>query len=112
MWNECDKTSDIGEYLEYKNCKCREKLVNKLAEECTENVEEVQLARVASPEHENVCKCSCTVYVVLLLITFSINVGIGTCFIYYKCIYYDQKNLQKKNSIFQIIVTKCNFIKH
>ena len=27
---ECDKSSDVGEYLDYKNCKCRNKLVNKL----------------------------------------------------------------------------------
>ena len=35
MWNpsncecECDKSCDIREYLDYENCKCREKLVNK-----------------------------------------------------------------------------------
>ena len=29
---ECDKSRDIGEYLDYKNCKCRNKLVDKLDE--------------------------------------------------------------------------------
>ena len=44
IWNssycecECDKSCDVGEYLGYKNCKCREKIVNKLVEECTENI--------------------------------------------------------------------------
>ena len=44
VWNpsncecECDNTCDIGEYLDYENCKCRKNLVNKLVEECTENV--------------------------------------------------------------------------
>ena len=33
---ECDKSCDIGEYLDYLNGKCREKLVDKLIEECTE----------------------------------------------------------------------------
>ena len=62
IWNpsncecECDKSCDIGEYLDYENCKCRKKLVDKLVEECTENVEEVKLAIVTSAEHENVCK--------------------------------------------------------
>ena len=40
IWNpsncECDKLCDIGEYLDYENCKYRKKLVGKLVEECTE----------------------------------------------------------------------------
>ena len=32
--------TNVGGYLDYKNCKCREKLFDKLVEECTENVEE------------------------------------------------------------------------
>ena len=34
---ECDK--DVGECLDYGNCKCRKKLVDKLVEECSENIE-------------------------------------------------------------------------
>ena len=33
---ECDKACDIGEYLDYENCKCRKKLVDQLVDECTE----------------------------------------------------------------------------
>ena len=39
IWNpsnckcECDKSCDVGEYLDYENCKCRKKLVDKLVEE-------------------------------------------------------------------------------
>ena len=29
---ECDKSCDIGEYVDYDNCKCRNKLVDKLIE--------------------------------------------------------------------------------
>ena len=36
---ECDKLCDIGEYLDNKNCKCRKKLIGKLAEECSENID-------------------------------------------------------------------------
>ena len=39
IWNasnycecECDKLFDIGKYLDYKNCRCRKKLVDKLIE--------------------------------------------------------------------------------
>ena len=45
IWNpsncecECDKPCDIGEYLDYSNCKCRKRLVDKLIEECTEDID-------------------------------------------------------------------------
>ena len=30
---KCDKSCDIGEYFVYRNCKCRKRLIDKLAEE-------------------------------------------------------------------------------
>ena len=42
---ECDKSYDVGEYLDYENCKCRKKLVDKLVVECTENIDEVKIAK-------------------------------------------------------------------
>ena len=33
---KCNKSCDFSEYLDYKNCKCRKRLVNKLVEECNE----------------------------------------------------------------------------
>ena len=60
---ECDKSCDIGEYLDYENCKCRKKIVDKLIEKCTENVEELKLAKITLAENENKYKCSsCTLY--------------------------------------------------
>ena len=63
IWNpsnsevECDKSSDVGEYLEYENCKWR--LVDKLVEECTENIEKVKLAKTILAENgKNEPKCS------------------------------------------------------
>ena len=61
IWNpsncecECDKSCDVGEYLDYENCKCRKKLVDKLVKECTENIDEVKIAGIALFEHENEC---------------------------------------------------------
>ena len=42
---ECEyyKSCNVGEYLDYENCKCRKKLVNKLIEECTKNGEETKI---------------------------------------------------------------------
>ena len=39
---ECDKLCDTGKYLDYKNCKFRKKLVDKLVEECSENIDEMK----------------------------------------------------------------------
>ena len=75
IWNpnnceyEFDKSCDFS----YENCKCRERFVDKLVEEGTENVEEVKLVKITSTEHENVCKFSCTIYVVLFSIILTIN---------------------------------------
>ena len=81
IWNpsncecECDKACDIGEYLDYENCKCKKRLINKLVDECTET------------ENENSYKCiPRTVYIVLFsvyLCYFTINVGrIVTYYVY------------------------------
>ena len=89
IWNpsncecECDKACDVGEYLDYENCKCRKKLVDKLVDEYTETVEEVKLDKITLAKNEKIYKCtSCTVYTVLFWILFTINVGgIGAYFI-------------------------------
>ena len=59
IWNpincecECDKSCDVGEYLHYSNCKCWKELVDKLVEECTENIDEVKIAETALFERKN-----------------------------------------------------------
>ena len=100
IWNpsnckcECDKLCDVGEYLDYENCKRRKKLVDKLVEECTENVGEVKLAKITLAENESKHKCSsCTQYIVLFSIIFTVNVGIGTYFIYFH--WYLKKNVTR-----------------
>ena len=68
--NVIDKSCDADEYLDYENCKCKKRLINKLVDECTETIEEVKLTNIifTENENENSCKCiSCTVYIVLLL---------------------------------------------
>ena len=37
---ECDKSCSIGEYLDYKNCACRNSIVDKLVEEYNKTVDE------------------------------------------------------------------------
>ena len=74
IWNpsncecECDKSCDAEEYLGYENCKRRKGLVDKLVEQCSENIDENKLAIVTLNNYKNVCG-SCTIYIVLLLIS-------------------------------------------
>ena len=63
--------------MDDENCKCRQKLVEKIVEECTETVEEGKIAK-------NTQKCnSCIPYIVLSLILFTIDVGIRAYFVYF-----------------------------
>ena len=55
---ECDKSCDVDECLDYENCKCRKKLIDKLAEECTVNIDEVKTTEMALFENGNKCVCS------------------------------------------------------
>ena len=100
IWNpsncecECDKSCDVGEYLDYKNFRCRKKLADKLIEECAETVEEVKIA--GKNEHKN--KCS----IVLYSIFFAINIGIGAYFVYYKHLNHNNKEN----------VSVCDYVYH
>ena len=50
---ECDKSCNVGEYLDYSDCKCRKKLADKLIEECIETIEETKLVTITFTENEN-----------------------------------------------------------
>ena len=94
IWNlsnyecECDKSCDFGEYLDYSNCKCGKKLVDSLAEECTENINETNLVQKSLDKNENKDKCNSYVVHKMLFwtffILFIINLGIGIYFVYRK----------------------------
>ena len=109
IWNpsncecECDKSCNVGEYLDCENCKCGKKLVDKLVEECTENVEEVKLAKITSAEDENKHKNKCNFWT-LFIVLFSIILVIGTYFVYYKYMKRDEKTATKYDSIYQTTI--------
>ena len=97
----CDKLCDVDEYLDYKNCKCKKKLVYRLIEECFETVEEVKLAKITLTENENKHKCStCTLYIALFLIVFTINVRIGCYFLYSR--WYLKKDATRVNNLMNL----------
>ena len=88
---------DIGEYLDYENCKCTKKLVDKLVEECTEINNKVKLSKITLAKNENKHKrSSYALYIVLFSIIFTINFGIGTYFVYYKYLNCDKQTNRKE----------------
>ena len=104
-WNpsncECefDKSCDVGEYLDYENCKCRKRLIDKLVNECDKNTKETSLVKVNSTK----CKHkSCISYIVLFSIFFTINIGIGTYFVYYKYVNHNKETVSRYDYVYQI----------
>ena len=95
IWNpsnckcECGKSCNISECLDYKNCKCKKRLVDKLIDKCNETIdEEVEII----DNNKNKCN-SCIVYIVLFSIFFTINVGIGVYFVYYRYMNRNKRNV-------------------
>ena len=83
-------------YLDYENCKCRKRLVDKLIEECNENIEETSLI--------NLTKCksnSCILYLVLFSIFFTISIRIAIYFIHCKYINHNKENVSKYDYVYR-----------
>ena len=107
LWNtsncECeyDKSCDVGKYLDYKNCKYRKKLADKLVEECTENIDEIKVA--SENEHKNKFS-SYILYIMLFSIFFAINIGIGAYFVYFKYINRDKETASRYDYVCQTTI--------
>ena len=72
----------------------QKKLVNKLAEECVENIEEIKIAKLIPAENENKHRCSSsTPYIVLFSLIFTTNIGIGSYFLYFY--WYSKKDVTR-----------------
>ena len=94
IWNpsncecECDKPCDFGEYLDYKNCKCRKILLDKLVEECRKNIDEKKLNQNQMiynsnlNDYEKICS-SYIVYIILFVTFFIMSISISSVFIYF-----------------------------
>ena len=107
IWNpsncecECCESCDFSEYLDYKSCQCKKRLVDQLVEECTENIEQTRLIKITSAENKNKHKCSsCTLYIVLFSIRFRINVVIGPYFVYFH--WYLKKDVTHVNNLMNL----------
>ena len=85
-------------WWDYKNFKYRDRLVDKLVEECNENIEETSLVKINSTK----CKHNfCILYMVLFSIFFTINIGIGAYFVYYKYMNRNKENVSVYDYVYQ-----------
>ena len=85
IWNpsicdcEYDKLCDVREYLDYEDCKCKKKLVDKLVEECSENIDEKEM--IYNDYGNYAILVQYKLYYLLLL--FLIIIDISSAFIYF-----------------------------
>ena len=73
-------------------------MVDKLIEECNENIEETILIKINSTKGRN---NSCIFYIVLFSIFFTINIGIAIYFIYYKYINHNEEHVSIYDYVYQ-----------
>ena len=69
------------ENLDYKNRKCRNKLVDILVEECSENDSENEMIYITN-DYGNMCN-SCAAYMLLFVVAFLIIIGNNSAFDYF-----------------------------
>ena len=101
IWNrsncecECNKSCDVGEYLDYKSCKCRKRIIDKLVEECSENIDGNEMLYNKSLDviSLNVYKKVCSSYMVysVSFVVFLIT-RICTCFVFIYFYWYLRKD--------------------
>ena len=89
----CNKLCDVGEYLDYKNCKCIKRLIDKLLQKCSESIDGnkmlynetlnvIPLDVIPLDVYKNECN-SCTIYIVLFAVFFITSICISSAFIYF-----------------------------
>ena len=101
---ECDKSCDVGEYLDYKNCTCKKRLVDKLVEECNETIDEEVKPAIITPVENSYKQNSCIMYIVLFPTFLTINVVIGAYFAYYKYKNRNKKNVSRYDHVYQTTI--------
>ena len=85
MWNpstcecQCDKWCKPGEYLDHKNCVCKNKLIGRVTEECTSVINET----IINNNKDNITNNNTYLILFVIFLIGSIMLLIG--FIYYYC---------------------------
>ena len=86
--------------MDYKNCKCKNKLVDKLVEEYIENIDGNKMLHIETldviplSDYKKVCN-SCTIYIVLFAVFFITSICNSSVFVYFHC-YFKKDNVSVK----------------
>ena len=86
MWNpskcscECDRYCETCQYLDYKNCVCRKKIINDLIEQCTSVVDIEIKNHTLSKEND---ESSSNIYFILFIVSLVLFILFLVGFIYY-----------------------------
>ena len=76
-------------------------MVDKLVEECNENVDEARLTEIALFEHKNEWVCYYKVFIVLAVIALTVSIGISAYFVYYKYMKRNKENVSIYDYVYQ-----------
>ena len=80
---KCDKLCDVGVYLDYKNCKCRKRLIDELVEECIENIDGNKMIYNSTlNDYVKICSFS-TVYIVYIVCHSLMIIVINSAYFYF-----------------------------
>ena len=76
---ECDESCGIGEYLDYKSCRCRKKIIDKLGEQCSENIDGNEMLYNKTldviPSSDNKTCDSCVAYITKFTVFLIISIS-------------------------------------
>ena len=109
MWNPstcscvCDRYCETGQYLDYKNCVCRKKIIDDLIEQCTSIVDiEIKNNTLSKKNDES----SNNIYFILFIVFLALFILFLVGFIYYWC-KDNTKDISKK--LYDVIYPNTKF---
>ena len=88
---QCDTWCKAGQYLDHKNCICKNKLIGKMIEECTNVINEIMINNKDNIDNDNTIT---NIFIVLFPIVMFILIVCSCVFIYFKWFENKEKYLQ------------------
>ena len=104
---ECNKSCNVREYLGYWNCKCIKSSIDKLVEECSENIHEYELHSTLI-DYEDICS-SFAVYIVLFVIFFVTSISMSTVIVYFYWCLKSETNITNINAGIEKVICWTQF---
>ena len=89
MWNpstcecHCDMWCKLGQYLDHKNCVCKNKLIGRVIAECTSVINETMMSNVDNKDNDNTITC---IFIGLFSVLLFIGIVYFCVFVYFKWI--------------------------